>query len=141
MLEADAWNEYLRMANVLWLAGQGVSVETSAGGVEKRTLPAEPAPQVAGAWAEAIEEFEDEEAVVAALRTLAAQHAAPASEIGEELGSLPTALIWREAKVALLLEADPSYAEAEADLVRGGWTIVHPEGLTPDAIPQTLLGN
>ena len=141
VLEADAWNEYLRMANVLWLAGQGVRVETSAGGVEKRTLPAEPAPQVAGAWAEAIEEFEDEEAVVAALRTLAAQHAAPASEIGEELGSLPTALIWREAKVALLLEADPSYAEAEADLVRGGWTIVHPEGLTPDAIPQALLGN
>ena len=140
VLEADAWNEYLRMANVLWLAGQGVRVETSAGGVEKRTLPAEPAPQVAGAWAEAIEEFEDEEAVVAALRTLAAQHAAPASEIGEELGSLPTALIWREAKVALLLEADPSYAEAEADLVRGGWTIVHPEGLTPDAIPQALLG-
>lgn len=141
VLEADAWNEYLCMANVLWLAGQGVSVETSAGGVEKRTLPAEPAPQVAGAWAEAIEEFEDEEAVAAALRTLAAQHAAPASEIGEELGSLPTALIWREAKVALLLEADPSYAEAEADLVRGGWTIVHPEGLTPDAIPQALLGH
>ncbi|CAM4394913.1 MULTISPECIES: DEAD/DEAH box helicase [Corynebacterium] len=143
VLDAEPWNEYLRLANVLWLADQGADVATSERGVEKHEAPAQPEsdPLAGGAWADALEEFEDEEIVVAALRTLAAQHAKPAAEIGAELGSLPTALIWRDEKVALMVDNDPDYADAEADLVRGGWTIVHPEGLTSDAIPPALLGN
>lgn len=141
VLEREPWNQYLRMANVLWLTGRPVEMLTGEVGVDKRGALPEPAetPQVDGAWAEAIEEFEDEATVVAAMRTLAAQHAKPAAEIGEELASLPTALIWREEKVALMLEDDPTHAGAEADLAHGGWTILHPEGLTAETIPSALL--
>ncbi|MCG7277882.1 DEAD/DEAH box helicase [Corynebacterium imitans] len=141
VLEREPWNQYLRMANVLWLTGRSVEMLTGEVGVDKCEPLPEPAetPQVDGAWAEAIEEFDDEATVVAAMRTLAAQHAKPSAEIGEELASLPTALIWREEKVALMLEDDPTHAGAEADLAHGGWTILHPEGLTAEAIPPALL--
>ena len=141
VLEREPWNQYLRMANVLWLTRRPVEMLTGEVGVDKHEALPEPAetPQVDGAWAESIEEFEDEATVVAAMRTLAAQHAKPAAEIGEELASLPTALIWREEKVALMLEDDPTHAGAEADLAHGGWTILHPEGLTAETIPPALL--
>ena len=75
-----------------------------------------------------------------ALRTLVDAGAAPTEEIGEEIGSIPTAVSWTELRIALLIEQDASYAGAEAKLREQGWTLLYPDTLSPETIPAALLG-
>ena len=91
-------------------------------------------------WAEAMEEFGDESAVVAALRTLENTGAAPTEEIGEEIETIPTAVSWTELRIALLIEQDASYANAEESLRAQGWTLLYPDTLSAETIPAALLG-
>lgn len=144
----DNWRDFLRFANIMWLANNPVVVdvgsEESSGavGVEP-VVPDEDSPvetAMSGLWAEAIEEFEDEAEVVAALRTLAEAGAKSAEDIGEEIASIPTAVSWVEERVALLIERDASYANAEATLREQGWTLLYPDTLSTESIPAALLG-
>ncbi|MCT1449932.1 DEAD/DEAH box helicase [Corynebacterium sp. p3-SID1194] len=152
----DNWRDFLRFANILWLADSPVIIATSASdeqvepeaatvaGTDSLTSE-EPAATtdreaVAGAWAEAIEEFEDETAVLAALRILARAGAESTEEIGEEIGTLPTALVWPDHKIAMLIERDESYADAESELRSEGWTLIYPDTLDEQTIPAVLLG-
>ena len=96
--------------------------------------------ELPAAWADAIEEFEDESSVVAALRLLARAGAETTEEIGEEVGSLPTAVAWPDRKIALMIERDDSYADAETRLMADGWTLMYPDTLNEQTIPAALLG-
>ena len=144
----DNWRDFLRFANIMWLANNTVVVEVGdgaasgtvaagPGGVEKQS-PIETA--MSGLWAEALAEFEDEIEVAAALRVLFEAGAQPTEEIGEEIESIPTAVSWGELQIALLMERDASYAEAEGTLRGQGWTLLYPDTLSADTIPSALLG-
>ncbi len=78
--------------------------------------------------------------MAAALRTLVDAGAAPTEEIGEEIESIPTAVSWTELRIALLIEHDASYADAEETLRGRGWTLLYPDTLSPETIPAALLG-
>ena len=91
-------------------------------------------------WAEAIEEFEDESDVVAALQVLADAGAAETEEIGEELHGLPTAVTWVEHQIALMLDEEGADADTEAKLRNEGWILLYPGSLNPQTIPAALLG-
>ena len=95
---------------------------------------------MSGLWAEALAEFEDEIEVAAALRVLVEAGAQPTEEIGEEIESIPTAVSWSELQIALLMERDASYAEAEGTLRGQGWTLLYPDTLAAETIPSALLG-
>lgn len=150
-LSKDGWVDFLRFADILWLA-DGLAV-LSTGGEEKQQAAVLEEPSVvsdsdaAGAddwsplWREAIEEFSDEDdsVLASALRLLADAGAIETEEIGEEVGSLPTAVMWRELKIALLIDSDESYASAESDLRSQGWTLLHPDTLSSQDIPPALL--
>ena len=150
----DNWQDFLRFANILWIADAPVIIATSefddAGvPVDVNDETAESAADAdetastsedAGAWAEAIEEFEGESDVVAALQFLASIGAEPTEEIGEEVGTLPTAVVWPDHKIALMVERDDSYEEAEKTLRRDGWTLMYPDTLDEQTIPAALLG-
>ena len=99
---------------------------------------------ISAAWSEAISEFDDDEdasSVVKALRLLARSGAEATEDIGEEVGSLPTAVSWPHRKIALLMERDESYASAEASLREAGWTLLYPTTLDERSIPAALLGS
>lgn len=136
----ENWRDFLHFANLMWLANNAVVVDAGTG-VEpeaaEKPSPVEAA--LSGFWAEAIEEFEDEDTVAAALRTLADAGAAPAEEIGEEIGSLPTAVSWVELRTALLVDAKGSNPAEEAQLINDGWTLLYPDTLNAQAIPSVLL--
>lgn len=142
----DNWRDFLRFANIMWLANNTVTVDVGDGervsGEEPEDVEKQSAVEtaVSGLWAEAIEEFEGESEVLAALRTLVHAGAAPTEEIGEEVGSIPTAVSWTELRIALLIEQDASYAGAEAKLREQGWTLLYPDTLSPETIPAALLG-
>ena len=142
----DNWRDFLRFANIVWLANNTVTVDVGDGDAVGVGQPEDVEKQsaveaaVSGLWAEAIEEFEDEADVAAALRTLVDAGAAPTEEIGEEIGSIPTAVSWTERRIALLIEQDASYAGAEAKLREQGWTLLYPDTLSPETIPAALLG-
>ena len=142
----DNWRDFLRFANIVWLANNTVTVDVGDGDAVGVGEPEDVEKQsaveaaVSGLWAEAIEEFEDEADVAAALRTLVDAGAAPTEEIGEEIGSIPTAVSWTELRIALLIEQDASYAGAEAKLREQGWTLLYPDTLSPETIPAALLG-
>ena len=142
----DNWRDFLRFANIVWLANNTVTVDVGDGDAVGVGQPEDVEKQsaveaaVGGLWAEAIEEFEDEADVAAALRTLVDAGAAPTEEIGEEIGSIPTAVSWTELRIALLIEQDASYAGAEAKLREQGWTLLYPDTLSPETIPAALLG-
>ncbi|WP_143338971.1 DUF1998 domain-containing protein [Corynebacterium fournieri] len=142
----DNWRDFLRFANIMWLANNTVTVDVGDGERVSGEEPEDVAKQsavetaVSGLWAEAIEEFEDESEVLAALRTLVHAGAAPTKEIGEEVGSIPTAVSWTELRIALLIEQDASYAGAEAKLREQGWTLLYPDTLSAETIPAALLG-
>ena len=142
----DNWRDFLRFANIVWLANNTVTVDVGDGDAVGVGEPEDVEKQsaveaaVGGLWAEAIEEFEDEADVAAALRTLVDAGAAPTEEIGEEIGSIPTAVSWTELRIALLIEQDASYAGAEAKLREQGWTLLYPDTLSPETIPAALLG-
>lgn len=144
----DNWRDFLRFANIMWLANNTVVVDVGdeaasgtvaagPGGVEKQS-PIETA--MSGLWAEALAEFEDEIEVAAALRVLVEAGAQPTEEIGEEIESIPTAVSWGELQIALLMERDASYAEAEGTLRGQGWTLLYPDTLSAETIPSALLG-
>lgn len=144
----DNWRDFLRFANIMWLANNTVVVEVGdgaasgtvaagPGGVEKQS-PIETA--MSGLWAEALAEFEDEIEVAAALRVLVEAGAQPTEEIGEEIESIPTAVSWGQLQIALLMERDASYAEAEGTLRGQGWTLLYPDTLSAETIPSALLG-
>ena len=143
-ITADNWRDFLRFANIMWLANNTAVVSVGDGSVvgEPEGVDRQSAVEaaVSGLWAEAIEEFEDESEVVAALRTLVDAGAAPTEEIGEEIESIPTAVSWTELRIALLIEQDASYAAAEAKLRESGWTLLYPDTLSPETIPAALLG-
>ena len=150
----DNWQDFLRFANILWIADAPVIIATSefddAGvPIDVNDETTESAADVdetastsedAGAWAEAIEEFEGESDVVAALQFLASIGAEPTEEVGEEVGTLPTAVVWPDHKIALMVERDDSYEEAEKTLRRDGWTLMYPDTLDEQTIPAALLG-
>ena len=138
----DAWVTFLRFANIMWLADNGVAVATSGGQgvVEKQEAPSFVEAAVSELWREAIEEFEDEPDVAAALRTLAEAGAAETEEIGEELHGLPTALTWVEHHIALILDEEGTDADTEAKLRDDGWTLLYPGSLDTETIPAALLG-
>ena len=96
------------------------------------------APEDEGAADDALPE--DEPEVAAALRTLAEAGAAETEEIGEEIGSLPTAVSWVERKIALLIEPEGTNADAEGRLLSDGWVLLHPDTLSATTIPAALLG-
>ena len=145
----DNWRDFLRFANILWLADAPVVVATSEydEASAAHTAPEVPAgvsiakdsTELPAVWADAIEEFEDESSVVAALRLLARAGAETTEEIGEEVGSLPTAVAWPDRKIALLIERDDSYADAENKLRNDGWTLMYPDTLNEQTIPTVLL--
>ena len=150
----DNWQDFLRFANILWLADAPVIIATSE--FDEAGIPAGVSGETAvsnagaddevgtsedvGAWAEAIEEFEGESDVVAALQFLASIGAEPTEEIGEEVGTLPTAVVWPDHKIALMVERDDSYEEAEKTLRGDGWTLMYPDTLDEQTIPAALLG-
>nr|WP_305082881.1 DEAD/DEAH box helicase [Corynebacterium sp. CCUG 69979] len=144
------WRDFLRFANILWLADSPVIIATSEHDeipvteTETEVPPAVSASADTGdypaAWADALEEFEDESVVVAALRLLAHAGAEATEEIGEEVGSLPTAVAWPDRKIALLIERDDSYVDAETRLREDGWTLMYPDTLDEQTIPAALLG-
>ena len=140
----ENWRDFLRFANIIWLANNAVTVEVGDGQVGGRpeVVDKQSAVEtaVSGLWAEAIEEFEDEPEVAAALRTLAEAGAAETEEIGEEIGSLPTAVSWVERKIALLIEPEGTNADAEERLLHDGWVLLHPDTLSATTIPAVLLG-
>lgn len=146
----DNWRDFLRFANILWLADSAVTIATTEfdEAPAAQTVPEVPAdPSVAAdstelpaVWTDAIEEFEDESSVVAALRLLARAGAETTEEIGEEVGSLPTAVAWPDRKIALLIDHDDSYADAESRLRQDGWTLLYPDTLDEQTIPAALLG-
>lgn len=142
----DNWRDFLRFANIVWLANNAVTVDVGDGDAVGVGQPEDVEKQsaveaaVSGVWAEAIEEFEDEADVAAALRTLVDAGAPPTEEIGEEIGSIPTAVSWTELRIALLIEQDASYAGAEAKLREQGWTLLYPDTLSAETIPAALLG-
>ncbi|MGV0380618.1 DEAD/DEAH box helicase [Corynebacterium lehmanniae] len=142
----DNWRDFLRFANIVWLANNTVTVDVGDGDAVGVGQPEDVEKQsaveaaVSGLWAEAIEEFEDEVDVAAALRTLVDAGVAPTEEIGEEIGSIPTAVSWTELRIALLIEQDASYAGAEATLREQGWTLLYPDTLSAETIPAALLG-
>lgn len=137
----ENWRDFLRFANIIWLANNAITVEVGDGGrpevVDKQEAPSA---VEAALWREAIEEFEDEPEVAAALRTLAEAGAAETEEIGEEIGSLPTAVSWVERKIALLIEPKGTNADAEERLLERGWVLLHPDTLSATTIPAALLG-
>ena len=146
----DNWRDFLRFANILWLADSPVIIATSEQDEVPVavSMPEEPVEAPAAsdideypaAWSDAIEEFEDESAVVAALRLLARAGAEASEDIGEEVGTLPTAVVWPDRKIALLIEHDPSYSDAESRLRDQGWTLMYPDTLNEQTIPAALLG-
>ena len=138
----DNWRDFLRFANIMWLANNAVTVEVGEEGGRPEVVDKQEAPSrvEAALWAEAIEEFEDEPEVAAALRTLAEAGAAETEEIGEEIGSLPTAVSWVERKIALLIEPEGTNAAAEGRLLSDGWVLLHPDTLSATTIPAALLG-
>ena len=146
----DNWRDFLRFANILWLADAPVVVATSEydEASAAHTAPEVPAgvsiakdsTELPAVWADAIEEFEDESSVIAALRLLARAGAETTEEIGEEVGSLPTAMAWPDRKIALLIERDDSYVDAENKLRNDGWTLMYPDTLNEQTIPAVLLG-
>ena len=137
----ENWRDFLRFANIIWLANNAVAVEVGEREVvEKHEAPSAVEAAVSALWREAIEEFEDEPEVAAALRTLAEAGAAETEEIGEELRGLPTALTWVEHHVALMLDEEGTDAGAEAKLREDGWTLLYPGSLDTETIPAALLG-
>ena len=160
-ISTETWHDFLRFANLLWLADAPVEIGTSddandadvAGVADEaaETADAEAAGGaeaadgvLAPAWSEAILEFdgdEDASGVVKALRLLARSGAEATEDIGEEVGSLPTAVSWPHRKIALLMERDESYASAEAALREAGWTLLYPATLDEHSIPAALLGS
>ena len=138
----DNWRDFLRFANIMWLANNTATVDVgdgdAVGVVEPEVVEKQSAVEaaVSGLWAEAIEEFEDEADVAAALRTLVDAGAPPT----EEIGAIPTAVSWTERRIALLLEHDASYVGAEDKLREQGWTLLYPDTLSPETIPAALLG-
>lgn len=146
----ENWRDFLRFANIIWLANNAVVVEVGDGKTEvgpefvgkqdAQEPSAVEAEQISGLWAEAIDEFEDESGVVSALRLLAGAGAEVTEEIGEEIGTLPTAVAWPHRKIALLMEHDDSYAGAEAKLRDDGWVFLYPDTLDEQTIPAALLG-
>ncbi|MHC2850618.1 ATP-dependent helicase YprA (DUF1998 family) [Corynebacterium mucifaciens] len=145
-ITGDNWRDFLRFANIMWLANNTVRVDVgngdAAGVVEPEVVEKESAVEAAVSehWAEAMEEFGDESAVVEALRTLENAGAAPTEEIGEEIETIPTAVSWAELRIALLIEQDASYADAEESLRAQGWTLLYPDTLSAETIPAALLG-
>ena len=89
---------------------------------------------------EAAEFFSSYTKISRYLRTLVDVGAAPTEEIGEEIGSIPTAVSWTELRIALLIEQDASYADAEKSLRAQGWTLLYPDTLSAETIPDALLG-
>ena len=160
-ISAETWHDFLRFANLLWLADVPVEIGTSddandadVAGVADEAAEAADAEAgegavaadgvLAPAWSEAISEFdgdEDASGVVKALRLLARSGAEATEDIGEEVGSLPTAVSWPHRKIALLMERDESYASAEAALREAGWTLLYPATLDEHSIPAALLGS
>ena len=148
----ENWRDFLRFANIWWLSDAPVLIATTAEdegavAVEPAEVPAAVSPdvdtvatEVPEAWAEAIEEFEDESRVLAALQLLARAGAEATEDIGEEVGSLPTAVSWPDRKIALLMQHDASYAQAEDTLRDQGWTLMYPDTLSEHTIPAALLG-
>lgn len=137
----DTWVTFLRFANIMWLANNHVEVGTGAGdGVVEKQTPQPAAQEASGMWAEAIEEFEDESDVVAALQVLAEAGAAETEEIGEELLGLPTAVTWVEHQIALMLDEEGADPDTETKLRNEGWTLLYPGSLNPQTIPAALLG-
>ncbi|OEY04789.1 hypothetical protein A0K93_06695 [Corynebacterium sp. BCW_4722] len=143
-LTEDNWREFLRFANIIWLADNAVTVavgdaEVVEGGrpdgIDKQMPPVQ-----TELWAEAIEEFEDEPEVVGALRTLAEAGARETEEIGEEVGHLPTAVSWVEHKIALLIDAEGTHPAEESTLRDQGWRLMYPDTLSATTIPAELLG-
>ncbi|WP_175934250.1 DEAD/DEAH box helicase [Corynebacterium sp. Marseille-P4321] len=143
-LTEDNWREFLRFANIIWLADNAVTVavgevEVVEGGrpdgVDKQEAPVQ-----TGLWAEAIEEFGDEPEVAGALRTLAEAGARETEEIGEEVGHLPTAVSWVEHKIALLIDAEGTHPAEESTLRDQGWRLMYPDTLSATTIPAELLG-
>ena len=148
----ENWRDFLRFANIWWLSDAPVLIATTAEdegavAVEPAEVPAAVSAdtdavvdEVPEAWAEAIEEFEDESRVLAALQLLARAGAEATEDIGEEVGSLPTAVSWPDRKIALLMQHDASYAQAEDTLRDQGWTLMYPDTLSEQTIPAALLG-
>ena len=149
-LTESNWRDFLRFSNILWLADSPVVISTSeydlAPGAESVPDPSPEDPLITdtgeypAAWEDAIEEFEDELAILPALRLLADAGAKPTEEIGEEVASLPTALVWPDYQIALLIERDDSYVDAENKLRNDGWTLMYPDTLNEQTIPAVLLG-
>ena len=140
----ENWRDFLRLANIIWLANNAVTVEVGEGGgqevVDKQEAPSAVEAAVSELWAEAIEEFEDEPEVATALRTLAEAGAAETEEIGEELHGLPTAVTWVEHQIALMLDEEGADPDTETKLRNEGWTLLYPGSLNPQTIPAALLG-
>ncbi|MGP6173770.1 DEAD/DEAH box helicase [Corynebacterium sp. A21] len=143
-LSLEVWNTFLNLANLMWLSPNALSVTTNESallsapaqvGVEKQETKV--TAEINAAWLPVLEEFEGEDDVESALRTLAEAVAVPSEVIGEELGSMSTIMIWPTQKIALLFDSEEETAEDA--LRKEGWILLHADSLTSNDIPETLL--
>ncbi|GAB6965514.1 MULTISPECIES: DEAD/DEAH box helicase [Corynebacterium] len=161
----ETWNWFLNLANLFYLnayaAGRNVINVENVSSSATTTTPSESGVTDAvletfgdaeetdhdksvvetiaanGMWAEAIDEYRDDESeVVAALQLMVAAHVIEPSDIGGEINGIPTAVSWPDKRVALVFPGDAqSFSAAVAD----GWTIIDSDGFTTSAIPESLL--
>lgn len=159
----ETWNWFLNLANLLYLnayaAGRNVinveniSTADMAPGISSVTAPLPKLSEViepethdepvaeqsapTGMWANAIDEYRDEESeVTTALELMVAAHVVAPSEIGDEIDTNPTVVSWPEQQVALIF---PGETEKFANAIKNGWTIIDTANFTTSSIPESLL--
>lgn len=164
---ADAWNAFLNLANLLYLdayaGGQNViavenldgssvrdiddgaikvistaiAPETSAPELQKGSVVESAAAQ--GMWANIIDEYSSEDSeIIDALQVLLAAHAVEPSDIGAELDGLATIVSWKTEKIALVY---PDESPDFEHVIERGWTIIDSASLSSSLIPTALLPN
>lgn len=134
-----AWEEWLRLGNVLGLRTQPTRIvafsEVSAGSVATAEPAAsvEPTTLLPAAWQELLDLATDEERHL--LVDLAGDGVVPVPELGYETGDgFPLDIAWPDARIAVDLHIDE---DVRRDLVDAGWMLVPAE---PEAIAAAVAG-
>ncbi|WP_151641604.1 DEAD/DEAH box helicase [Corynebacterium sp. 11A] len=124
--DKDSWNRFLRISNLGFLSNNSVLIDvcdnsefsaveaavpaaaTAASPAAADTSAASHTSEISDAWAEVLEEWDDDEEAVAALRVLARAGVAAPENIGEEIDGVSTIAVWEledtEQKLALLFD-------------------------------------
>ena len=138
----EKWNWFLRLTNLFYLAPShtSISVIDSAGTSQSQldiVHPEDTVVDVPEAWREILEDWEDDEDAIDALRVLAEQDALPPSDTGEEQSGIMTIARWMDARIALIYNEN---AADIADLQEQGWFLLEVDELAqkPQNIPDSL---